>query len=326
MTRSIERLSVALLAVLSLTISLAWAEEEQNPEAIKHYNAGVELWRSGQMEKAIEEYQKSLALDSTNVQTLYGLGLVYRQLDQTDQAIGYLAKAVGINPRYIDAYYELGLAYWKKKSYEEAINQFTTVTNFGPESGSKYPKAYYSLGRIFLLQEQLDQSLEALQTAVAFDSKYVEAYFYLGEALREKKDLKAAIEAYRQAAALDSTDMQTWYRLGIVYKDDGQYEQAVGAYQRVMQSKSKFATDSRYRLAVVFNAMRRHQDAIDTIGEYLQRDPKAANALMVLGEAHENLGQYAQAIEAYTKASADSRWKQFANYKIEELKKYVEEE
>jgi tetratricopeptide (TPR) repeat protein len=138
--------------------------------------------------------------------------------------------------------------------------------------------------------------------------------------------MEKAIGAYRQAAALDSTDMQTWYRLGIVYKDDGQYEQAVRAYQRVMQSKSKFATDSRYRLAMVFNAMHCHQEAIDALGQYLWRDPHAASALMVLGEAHENLGQHAQAIEAYTKASADSRWKQFANYKIEELKKYVEEE
>ena len=315
-----------VMSVLFLATLPSAAQEKQNPEAIKHYNAGVELWKAGDYEKALQEYKQSLALDSTSVQTLYGIGLVYRQLDQLDEAIEYLSKAVRINPRYVDAYYDLGLTYWKQKEYDQAINQFLTVTNFGPEGGSKYHKAYFSLGRLYQLKKELDQAKEALQMALAFDPEYAEAYYYLGEVHRAQGNLTQAIEAYNQAAALDSTDMQIFYRLGLVYKEDGKYERAAEAYQRVSHSKSKLATDSRYRLCVVYNAMGRYDEAISMAQEYLQRKPNAAQALMALGEAHENLGQYKEAVEAYTKASKDSQWKQFATYKIDQLKKYTEEE
>jgi tetratricopeptide (TPR) repeat protein len=119
--------------------------------------------------------------------------------------------------------------------------------------------------------------------------------------------------------------MQTFYKLGIVYKDDGQYQPAVDALQKVIGSRTRFATDSRYRLGSVYNSMGRYEDAIEVLRDYLELKPGAANALMALGEAYENLGRYPDAIEAYGQAAEDSRWAQYANYKIEQLQKYVEE-
>jgi tetratricopeptide (TPR) repeat protein len=321
---SLCRVTVLLMA-LCLFPTLALGDEEQNAEAIEYYNAGVEYTRSGDFQSAVDEYLKSLALDPENVQTLYGLGYAYRQLDQLDEAIEYLSQAVGINPNYIDAYYEMGLAYWKGKQYQEAIDQFTNVTTRGQADDSKVPKAYYSLGRLYLLENKLDQAQMALQTSVGFDDQYAEAQYYLGEVYRRQKNFSSAIEAYKLAAALDSTDMQTYYKMGIVYKEDGQYEGAVEAFQKVIQSGTKFATDSRYRLGTVYNAMGRYQEAIGILEQYLELKPGTASALMALGEAHENLGQYSAAIEAYGKAAKDSRWTQYANYKIDQLQKYLEE-
>jgi tetratricopeptide (TPR) repeat protein len=71
--------------------------------------------------------------------------------------------------------------------------------------------------------------------------------------------------------------------------------------------------------------MGRYEDAIEVLRDYLELKPGAANALMALGEAYENLGRYPDAIEAYGQAAEDSRWAQYANYKIEQLQKYVEE-
>ncbi|KPL18241.1 MAG: hypothetical protein AMJ92_08905 [candidate division Zixibacteria bacterium SM23_81] len=315
-----------VLLALFLGNAPARTEEKQNPEAIKHYNAGVEFTRSGDFAKAVKEYQKSLELDPENVQTLYGLGLAHRQLNQLDEAILFLGKAVKINPRYVDAYYELGLAYWMQKKYDESINQFITVTNFGPEAGSKYTKAYYSLGRLHYAKKDLEQAQESLQMAVALDPEYVDAHYYLGEVFREQKELTSSIEAYRQAVALDSSHDQAFYKLGSVYKEDGQYEEAVEAYKKVIQLKSKWAADSRYRLAVVYNAMGRLQDAVTMAQEYLKRKPSDAKALMALGEAYEGLGQHREAIAAYTKAAQDSRWNQYATHKIKELKESLEEE
>ncbi len=317
-----------LVAGILFLAAFTVAEEKQNPEAVKHYNAGVEFTRTGDFEKAVESYKASLELDPENVQTLYGLGYAYRKLDQLEAAIEYLSKAVKINPRYVDAHYELGLAYWTKKEYDESINQFVTVCNFGPEAGSKYSKSYYSIGRLYHIKKELDQALEALQMSVAMDPEYAEAHYYLGEVYMQKEALNSAIGAYQQATVLDSTYAQAFYKLGLVYKEDGQFEKAVDSYQKViaLEPNSKIARDSKYRLAVVYNALRRYQEAIAVAGEYLERKPTDAKALVALGEAYENLGQLEKAIDAYTKAAKDSRWNQYATYKIDQLKKSMEEE
>jgi tetratricopeptide (TPR) repeat protein len=76
----------------------------------------------------------------------------------------------------------------------------------------------------------------------------------------------------------------------------------------------------------VYNAVGRYADAVSAVKEYLEVKPDDAKALMALGEAYEGLDQVQNAIEAYTGASKDSKWTQYATYKVDELKKSVEEE
>jgi tetratricopeptide (TPR) repeat protein len=184
------------------------------------------------------------------------------------------------------------------------------------------------VGRLYLLKKQLDQALEALQMSVALEPEYAEANYYLGEVYKEKNELSSAIQAYQQAVVLDSNYVQAFYKLGLTHKEDGKYEKAVEFYQKVIELEpmSKLARDSKYRLAVAYNALRQYENAVTAVQEYLQKRPTDAKALVALGEAYENLDQLEKAIEAYERAAKDSRWNQYATYKIDELKKTLEEE
>ena len=110
-----------LLSVLFPLSLLAQDGGTQNVEAAESYNKGLQLTRAGKYAEAIGEFRASLKLDSTNVTTLYALGVAYKRNKEYDKAIETYQKAVTINPRYAEAHYALGLIHQSKGNHTRAI-------------------------------------------------------------------------------------------------------------------------------------------------------------------------------------------------------------
>ncbi len=69
---------------------------------------------SGQIDRAIEMYAKSVASDPEHLLYRYNYGSLLLQADRHDEAIEQLEKATSIDPAHMDAQYNLGAAYVNK--------------------------------------------------------------------------------------------------------------------------------------------------------------------------------------------------------------------
>lgn len=78
----------------------------------------------GEIEKAEQTLQRSLALDQTNPETLVSLGTVDRVRGNLDQALAHLAQAIELQPGLIEAYLEMGLTYQDRRDINSAIQTY----------------------------------------------------------------------------------------------------------------------------------------------------------------------------------------------------------
>jgi protein involved in polysaccharide export with SLBB domain/tetratricopeptide (TPR) repeat protein len=85
---------------------------EASLEAQKNYNAGVALYNSGQLDKAIIAFKEANRLKPNDPQILYMMGMVYWQSKAFNDAVDSFKRAVRIKPDWAEAYFRLGLTYY----------------------------------------------------------------------------------------------------------------------------------------------------------------------------------------------------------------------
>ena len=98
--------------------SLTCCNKEKQAE--KHFKKGFVYQDQGNLDKALEEYQKALKLNPNYVKVYTNVGTIYLERKDYDQAIQQFKKVIELNYWDSKAHYNLGFAYLKKGEVEEA--------------------------------------------------------------------------------------------------------------------------------------------------------------------------------------------------------------
>jgi len=97
-------------------------EKSVSAETAEEWNEkGISFGMSGEYEKAIECFNKSIELDANYTKAYYYRGLAYAELKQYQEAICDYNEAIKLDEKYTHAYNDRGLAYYELKEYERAI-------------------------------------------------------------------------------------------------------------------------------------------------------------------------------------------------------------
>ncbi len=187
--------SISIL-ILSILFFLDVPIYSQN-EAKEIYNRGVQFAIQGEFEKAKNEFNKTLKIDSMYSQAEIGLktikdvfqkkikqetgihifkGVYYHEEGNYEQAIGEYTKAIEINPNYAEAYNNRGLSFYNQTKYEQAITDYTKAIELNP----KYADAYNNRGIVYYDQGQHNQAIKDYSKAIEVNKSYAKAYHNRG--------------------------------------------------------------------------------------------------------------------------------------------------
>ncbi|KAJ3256825.1 hypothetical protein HDU77_002963 [Chytriomyces hyalinus] len=129
------------MAYKRMATELMKNEAGKSEEADKVKDEGNKAFKDGQLEKALELYQKALTLDSTNTAALSNASLAFLKMGQLDMALQMAERCVGLKPDWSKGWYRKGTALMKQSKYTEAASAFQTGLDCSPED-AELKRAY----------------------------------------------------------------------------------------------------------------------------------------------------------------------------------------
>ncbi len=197
-------------------------------EAAPHRCLGTVANGVGDYEKAVEEFQHTLAREPDSELARIGLANAYDRLGLANRAEETYLDAIRVRPRYWNGYSRLGQFYYSQRRYADAERMFRQVVTLYPDSW----RGYSNLGALLYVQGRKQDAIAAYQKSLSIQPNYQAAsnlgtlyYFDLG-------DYGRAADAFRQAVKLDDDEYVVWGNLGSALYWSDHPDEARTAYSR----------------------------------------------------------------------------------------------
>lgn len=128
-------------------------------------DSGLEKYRSGDLEGALEIYTQVIASSPRQAVAYFNRGIIYEELGDTSRALEDYTKAIEIDSNYAEAYCNRGCLLARDREYEEAIKDFTSAIRIRPD----YATAYFNRGSAWRGLREYDDAIEDFKKAMEFD-------------------------------------------------------------------------------------------------------------------------------------------------------------
>jgi tetratricopeptide (TPR) repeat protein len=150
-------------------------------------NLGILSAREGNLDAAIQQFQRALQIDPEHSVALQNLGSAYRQKKDWPAAKQALEHSLALNPDDPEANYTLGMVYAQQDDSKQAHEYLQKALDARPV----YPEALNNLGILYLHERQPENAIhsfeECIRVAPAYDQSYLNlARVYAFEGQREK--------------------------------------------------------------------------------------------------------------------------------------------
>lgn len=220
MTR--RALSLALLALLTVPLFAATDAEL--------FKAGREALAKGELDKAVDLFEKALAAKPGSSEYHFWLGSAYGNQAMKANLLSQAGlakkvriefeKAVQLDPKNMDARFGLIDFHLRAPgivggSHEKALEQAAAVKKIDSLAGRR---AY---ARIYMRQKKTELARKELVEAVREHPSSAKAHTFLGNFLYNEKNYAGATHEFETAIKLDPSYMPAWFRLGQTIAQSG---------------------------------------------------------------------------------------------------------
>ncbi len=149
---------------------------EYDPDkAYEHLDRGNLLFSEQKIAEAGREYALASKYDTEEEESLFNLGICFSRLGNLDKAIEYYEKTLELVPDYPEVLNNLGNAIMRKGDTHLAVKKFEEALNILPN----YPKALNNLGKAKSILRLEGEAMENFEKAVEIESDYFDARFNL---------------------------------------------------------------------------------------------------------------------------------------------------
>ena len=253
-------------------------------EGDKAFLKGVQYILSNDHDQAIEEFSKSVQVNSETVETYVALANLYRSKGDIDRAIRIrqniiLRPAISEQIR-IRALIDLGLDYRKAGFLNRALRTFLKVLENQPsnmESLEETEKIYEDMkdwAKAFDIRQRIARLAKG-------DHDHILAHQQteLGKAYEEEGQLSKARSCYNKAISIDKTCVDAYLHLGDLHFSKQEYKKAIDTWKKVVQVAPRFTFLAYRRLEGAYARMENLKPVEDFLKECAQLNSDAFTRL-----------------------------------------------
>jgi serine/threonine protein kinase/tetratricopeptide (TPR) repeat protein len=188
-----------------------------------------------------------------------------------DEALAFYTDLIDSNPRHSQAYLERGALYERTGKWKQAIDDYKKAIEYDPEN----VEALGKLGNFFI--------------------------GHFGHLFPGNRD-EIALPYLRRAIELQPTNPRSYNDLAFYYKVTGRPKEAAAAYRKAAERFPPGSTEAYEILGEAALVVSDYRAARENFEKSLSIDPSYLFAYRGLGQVHRALGEYDQAVAAFTKA------------------------
>ncbi|HMB20461.1 MAG TPA: tetratricopeptide repeat protein [Spirochaetota bacterium] len=168
-----------------------------------YYHLGVIFFNSGQFDKAIPYFKKSIASNNRHDMSHYYLGQVHYRTGNFSDAKQSFIDALKIDQGNYKAHYFLGLVLRQLGDYEWAIKEF----EISQKSDDLKVKSFLAKGTCYIEREQLPKAVIEFERGLKFAKRgsdtELNLRYFLAEAQERMRDLHSAINNWEKIAQVN---------------------------------------------------------------------------------------------------------------------------
>jgi tetratricopeptide (TPR) repeat protein len=209
-----------------------------------NYNLGVTLYKKGQANEAMEQFEEAVRLAPNYADAHVNFGVALLDQGRIDEAISQFQEAVRLKSENANAHVNLGSALLKKARLDEAITEFQKAINVKPDDAD----AQLMLAKVLALKQKFDSLASnpgamnnlAWELATSPDAKVRN-----GPLAVEMAEAACKATGYRVTIMIGT--------LAAAYAEAGRFEDAVATGQKACALASQMGDT---------NLLKRNQDLV----------------------------------------------------------------
>src|SRR5262245_21538987 len=199
-------------------------QRSSQQELLYRNNIAIALMEQFNFREALGELAECSKIDPKFVPGLVNSGLAHFYLQEFPQAETFFKKAVALNPSQPNALFALGMIYRNQNQMDAALGSFSKILTADAQDSP----TLYLAGQIYLKQQKYEQAVNTLRKVIALSPYDIAAHYNLATALIRKGDqaegqkMMETFTRLREKGGISNTGTQ--------YGEQGKYMLAIGEY------------------------------------------------------------------------------------------------
>ena len=261
----------------------------------KFIQLGIDYYDKNEFIKAIEQYEKALALDNNYAIAHYNRALAYYDLKEYDQSLAGCNTAILLDPDYTNAYIVRGLSLYYKNNFPGAIDDYNKAVELNENNSI----AYFNRGLAWYSLSDFKKAIDDYNKAIILDNDYVNAYFNRALAFYYIGDYDKAIEDYDRVILAQPDYADAYLNRGLAWNYKAKYDKAIADYNEVLSRKSEYKGHAYINRGIAYYYKGQYNKAIEDYTSAIKINEKTGFVYNNRGLAWFNKGFYNEAIADY---------------------------
>lgn len=220
------------------------------------YHVGSSYVQAGEIKKAIEYFEQSLALNPENEMALYDLGFFSDQEGEYQKSIDYYNQYLDIDPFNFSIWFNLGISYNKAGDFEKAVEAY----EFALALNDEFDQALFNIGNAYANAARFREAIAKYTEYLELDPENDDAWCYIGECYLNLDDHIKAEYYYQKAIKLNKENDAAWFGVGLIMWLEKKWQESIVFIKKALAIDN---SNSEYwiTLAKVYNDFNRPEKA-----------------------------------------------------------------
>lgn len=233
---------------------------------------GIQYILSNDRDQAIEEFTKSVQVNSDTIETYVALGNLYRSKGDIDRAI-HIRQTIILRPNIdeqikIRALFDMGLDYRKGGILNRALETFLEVLRIQPSNLATLEE----IEKIYEEMKDWEHAFTTRQKIAKLDSndhEHILAHHQTeaGKVYLEDGEVSKAEKAFGKAISIHEKCVDAYLHLGDLHFSNQEYKKAIVAWKKVVRIAPRYTFLAYRRLEGAYSKMKNLKPVEDFLKE-----------------------------------------------------------